>query len=84
MAEFKLPASSIIKKNGNNYFAPKIATNKRKFKIYRWDPNTKENPRYDTHELDLDGCGPMILDALLKIKNEVDSTLSLRRSCREL
>ena len=25
----------------------------------------------------------MVLDALLKIKNEIDPTLSLRRSCRE-
>ncbi len=83
MAEFKLPANSIIKKKGAFYPAPEGATNTRKFKIYRWDPETGENPRYDTYELDMDACGPMVLDALLKIKNEIDSTVSLRRSCRE-
>jgi succinate dehydrogenase (ubiquinone) iron-sulfur subunit len=36
-----------------------------------------------TYEVDLDKCGPMTLDLLLKIKNEQDSTLTLRRSCRE-
>lgn len=28
-------------------------------------------------------CGPMVLDALIKIKNEMDATLTFRRSCRE-
>lgn len=83
MAEFKLPANSIIKQNGKYHLAPEGATNIRKFKIYRYDPNTGENPRYDTFEIDMDNCGPMVLDALLKIKNEIDSTVSLRRSCRE-
>merc|ERR1719164_366580 len=31
----------------------------------------------------MDECGPMVLDALIKVKNELDSTLSFRRSCRE-
>ena len=31
----------------------------------------------------MDACGPMVLDALIKIKNEMDSTLTFRRSCRE-
>jgi succinate dehydrogenase / fumarate reductase iron-sulfur subunit len=47
-----------------------------KFKIYRWDPESGANPRYDTFEIDLDDCGPMVLDALIKIKNEVDPTLT--------
>ena len=46
------------------------------FKIYRFNPDANENPRIDTYELDMDACGPMVLDALIKIKNEVDSTLS--------
>ena len=46
-------------------------------------PTPPENPRLDTYEVDMDGCGPMVLDALIKIKNEIDSTLSFRRSCRE-
>jgi succinate dehydrogenase / fumarate reductase iron-sulfur subunit len=41
----------------------------RKFQIYRWDPDTGENPRVDTYFLDMDKCGPMVLDALIKIKN---------------
>ena len=40
------------------------------FKVYRYDPDSGQNPRYDTFEIDLDNCGPMVLDALLKIKNE--------------
>ena len=44
---------------------------------------TAQNPRMDTYEIDLDACGPMVLDALIKIKNEVDTTLTFRRSCRE-
>jgi succinate dehydrogenase / fumarate reductase iron-sulfur subunit len=51
--------------------------------IYRYDPDSGENPRLDTFEVDLDDCGPMVLDALFWIKNKVDSTLTFRRSCRE-
>ena len=57
--------------------------NTRSFKIYRYDPDTGANPRTDTYEVDLDTCGPMVLDGLLKIKDEMDATLALRRSCRE-
>ena len=55
----------------------------RAFRIYRWNPDDGQNPRTDTYEVDLDACGPMVLDALIKIKNEVDPTLTFRRSCRE-
>ncbi|MDH3763816.1 MAG: succinate dehydrogenase iron-sulfur subunit [Gammaproteobacteria bacterium] len=55
----------------------------RRFIVYRYDPDSGDNPRIDTYEVDMDSCGPMVLDALLKIKDEMDSTLSLRRSCRE-
>jgi succinate dehydrogenase / fumarate reductase iron-sulfur subunit len=54
-----------------------------RWSVYRWNPDDGGNPRLDRFELDLDGCGPMVLDALIKIKNEVDSTLTFRRSCRE-
>ena len=57
--------------------------NLRAFKIYRWNPDDGQNPRLDTYTLDMDKCGPMVLDALLTIKNEIDSSLSFRRSCRE-
>jgi len=82
MAEFKLPANSVVKP-GKTYPAPAGATKVKKFLVYRYDPETGENPRVDTFEIDLDNCGPMILDALLKIKSDMDATLSLRRSCRE-
>jgi succinate dehydrogenase / fumarate reductase iron-sulfur subunit len=55
----------------------------KKFEIYRYEPDSGRNPRIDTYEVDLDTCGPMVLDALIKIKNEIDSTLTFRRSCRE-
>ena len=53
------------------------------FKVYRYDPDKGENPRYDRYTIDLDKCGPMVLDAIIKIKNEIDPTLTFRRSCRE-
>ena len=55
----------------------------RKFKIYRWNPDDGKNPQVDTYFVDMDNCGPMVLDALIKIKNEIDPTLTFRRSCRE-
>ena len=82
MAQFKLPANSVIGK-GKTYYAGAGAKNVKRFQIYRWDPDSGENPRMDTYEVDLATCGPMVLDALLKIKNEIDPTLTLRRSCRE-
>lgn len=82
MAEFALPANSKIKQ-GKIHKAPDGATNIKNFKVYRYDPDNSENPRVDTYEVDLDTCGPMVLDALIKIKNEIDSSLTFRRSCRE-
>uniref|UniRef100_A0A6B2FX56 Succinate dehydrogenase [ubiquinone] iron-sulfur subunit, mitochondrial (Trinotate prediction) n=1 Tax=Myxobolus squamalis TaxID=59785 RepID=A0A6B2FX56_MYXSQ len=55
----------------------------KKFKIYRWNPEDGEKPKMQTYEVDTEKTGPMVLDALMYIKNEVDSTLSFRRSCRE-
>jgi succinate dehydrogenase / fumarate reductase iron-sulfur subunit len=82
MAEFTLPANSKIRP-GKTYDAPAGATNARDFRVYRWTPDDGENPSVDTYTVDLDDCGPMVLDALIKIKNEVDATLTFRRSCRE-
>jgi len=81
MGEFTLPRNSKIQP-GKHYPA-KDAQKPRTFRVYRWSPDDGENPRIDTYEIDLAACGPMVLDALLKIKNEIDPTLSLRRSCRE-
>lgn len=82
MAVFTLPKNSKIGK-GKTYPAPADATNVKAFKIYRWNPDDGENPRIDTYQLDMDKVGPMVLDALIYIKNEVDPTLAFRRSCRE-
>ena len=82
MAEFRLPPNSRIKK-GRHFPAPQGATNVRSFAVYRYDPDSGENPRVDTYDVDMDKCGPMVLDALIKIKNEIDPTLTFRRSCRE-
>lgn len=82
MAEFTLPKNSRIEK-GEHYPAPSGATNVRSFKIYRWSPDDEKNPHTDTYDIDMDNCGPMVLDALIKIKNEIDPTLTFRRSCRE-
>ena len=84
MAEFKLPADSRYNEvPGRRHAAPAGATRVKTFRIYRFDPDGVEKPRIDNFALDLDRCGPMVLDALLKIKNEVDPTLTFRRSCRE-
>jgi len=82
VAEFRLPPSSRIKK-GRHFAAPAKAVNTRRFAVYRYDPDSGENPRVDTYDVDMDSCGPMVLDALIKIKNEIDPTLTFRRSCRE-
>src|SRR5260370_22779405 len=82
MAEFSLPANSKVRKEGRLFKAPAGAKNVRIFKVYRFDPDLRETPRLDSYEVDMDACGPMVLDALIKIKNQIDFTLSFRRSCR--
>jgi succinate dehydrogenase / fumarate reductase iron-sulfur subunit len=82
MAEFTLPRNSKIG-IGKTFAGPPGATRLRELKIYRWNPDDGKNPVIDTFEIDLNDCGPMVLDALIKIKNEIDTTLTFRRSCRE-
>ena len=82
MVEFTLPKKSRVGV-GTTHKAVEGATNVRTFAVYRWSPDDDENPRVDRYEIDLDACGPMVLDALIKIKNEIDATLTFRRSCRE-
>ena len=82
MARLTLPPGSKWEK-GTTWPAPPGAKDVRRFVVYRWDPDRGDNPRTDTFEVDLDACGPMVLDALIMIKNEMDSTLTFRRSCRE-
>ncbi len=82
MAEFTLPKNSKIKK-GRLHTAKSGAKKVKAFNVYRWNPEDEANPRVDTYQIDTSECGPMVLDALIKIKNETDSTLTFRRSCRE-
>ena len=82
MAEFTLPKNSVVKQ-GKHFPAPSGAQHVRSFKVYRYDPDSGDNPYIDTYDVDLDDCGPMVLDALIKIKNDIDPTLTFRRSCRE-
>ncbi len=84
MVELTLPKNSKVHK-GKTWNQPKGngKAEWRKFQIYRWSPEDEENPRIDTYHVNLADCGPMVLDALFKIKNEIDPTLTFRRSCRE-
>jgi succinate dehydrogenase / fumarate reductase iron-sulfur subunit len=82
MAEFVLPKAS-QPTTGKTWPKPAGAIRLREYRVYRYDPDSEANPRIDTYFVDLDDCGPMVLDALLWIKNKVDATLTLRRSCRE-
>lgn len=80
--DFNVPQHSRIGR-GKTWPAPAGAQRIKSFEVYRYDPDSDANPRLDTFNVDLDDCGPMTLDALLWIKNKVDPTLTLRRSCRE-
>lgn len=82
MVQLTLPENSKIIE-GKTWAKPKGATALKEFRIYRWDPETKGNPRIDRFYVDTAACGPMVLDALIKIKSEQDPSLAFRRSCRE-
>ena len=82
MVQLTLPKNSRIGK-GRVFKTTAKSNNIRTFKIYRFDPSDGQGPRWDSYQVDLNECGPMVLDALFKIKNEIDPTLAFRRSCRE-
>ena len=82
MAEFTLPKNSRYSE-GKTWPKPQGAKRVTEFRIYRWNPDDGKNPQIDTYHVNRDDCGPMVLDALLWIKNKVDPTLAFRRSCRE-
>ncbi|MEM6413727.1 MAG: succinate dehydrogenase iron-sulfur subunit [Pseudomonadota bacterium] len=84
MVQLTLPQNSKVNKQGKTYSAPAAsdASKLRTFRIYRYDPEGHENPRVDSYEIDVSDVS-MILDGLIKIKSEVDATLTFRRSCRE-
>ena len=80
MVQFNLPENSKVIK-GNYFKNTTNSKNIKKINIYRWDPSKNENPKIDTFEVDLTSCGNKVLDILNKIKNEIDPTLTYRRSC---
>ena len=82
MAEFTLPKNSKVTE-GKTWPHPAKAKSEREYRVYRWNPEDGNNPRVDTYHVDTGDCGPMVLDALIWIKNNVDATLTFRRSCRE-
>ena len=81
MVQLTLPKNSQVQQ-GKSW--PAQDTGKtREFRIYRYGPDGGDNPQVDTYHVDVENCGPMVLDAIIKIKNEIDPTLTFRRSCRE-
>jgi succinate dehydrogenase / fumarate reductase, iron-sulfur subunit len=82
MVEFVLRRTS-RPLEGKTWPRPEGAQNLREVRAYRYDPESDANPRIDTYFVDMDDCGPMVLDAIIWIKNRIDPTLTFRRSCRE-
>ncbi len=82
MVEFNLPKNSRVT-DGNTWTRVEGAAPAHEYRIYRWSPDDGDNPRTDTYYVNTDECGPMVLDALIWIKNNVDPGLTFRRSCRE-
>jgi len=82
MVQLTLPKNSTISK-GKTWNKPEGVGKWKEFRIYRWSPDDDDNPRVDTYWLNLEDCGPMVLDAIIKIKSDIDSSLTFRRSCRE-
>ena len=82
MVQLTLPKNSKVGR-GKHWPAPAGAKRVKAFRVYRWDPESGANPRWDVYDVDVDACGPMLLDVLIHIKNTMDTTLAFRRSCRE-
>src|SRR5438874_12386542 len=82
MVQLSLPKNSKVTQ-GKTWAFPTSAQTLREYRIYRWSPDDGKNPRLDTYQVDTGDCGPMVLDALIWIKNTIDPTLTFRRSCRE-
>jgi len=76
----RAPATRVLRRS---VASAAVGGNMKKFSIYRWDPDTGDKPKMQDYHVNMDECGPMVLDALIKIKNELDPTLTFRRSCRE-
>src|SRR5438067_12011796 len=82
MVQLTLPKNSKCTK-GRHHPAPEGAKRVKTFRVYRYEPEAPDNPRWDSYDVDVDACGPMVLDVLIHIKNTMDPSLAFRRSCRE-
>ncbi len=82
MVQLTLPKNSQVTGKGRVHKAAAASRKVRTFKVYRFDPSDTENPRVDSFDVDVSNVS-MVLDGLIKIKNEVDASLAFRRSCRE-
>jgi succinate dehydrogenase / fumarate reductase, iron-sulfur subunit len=83
MVQLTLPKNSTVTE-GKTWNEPARGKGRwKEFRIYRWTPDDGANPRMDRYHVNLDETGPMVLDGIIKIKNEIDPTLTFRRSCRE-
>lgn len=82
MVQLRLSKESRVQK-GKEFLLSSSYQEKYALKIYRYDPDIEKQPRLDTFEIAKEVCGPMVLDALLYIKDFIDPTLTFRRSCRE-
>lgn len=82
MVEFTLPKNSVVAKAHSSRPTSK-GKDFQRVEIYRWNPESGKNPHVDTFDISKDESGSMVLDVLLKIKNDLDSSLTFRRSCRE-
>ena len=82
MVELTLPRNSKLVE-GKKWPKPSGDRKVREFKVYRWNPDDNKNPSLDSYYIDTEDCGPMVLDALMKIKGDIDTSLTFRRSCRE-
>ena len=75
--------SIMLKKSDFEPLSDQQKSKLKKIDIYRYNPEEKDTKQITSYYIDLEDCGPMVLDALIKIKDEKDSTLAFRRSCRE-
>ena len=82
MSEFTLPANSKVSEASTGRRRSR-AQHVKTFRIYRWDPARTPIRPWMRSRSTCDHCGPMVLDALVKINDQIDPTLSFRRSCRE-
>jgi succinate dehydrogenase / fumarate reductase, iron-sulfur subunit len=53
------------------------------FSIYRYNPDVDSKPRMENITVELMPTDKMLLDALMRIKQTGDDSISFRRSCRE-